>query len=209
MKIAYKVVFVICFFVMALLPCYSWAARQTPFTDEFALSEIFGNYNAQCDCSEMKGLTTYYKSQDKQEYGELTFFQEPAGRSRYREDLNRHQVVLVSNFKGGKLVVTTSKSFHEDTGELLDCDGCGSWLSFGVFEKINSKWTLINKAINLYEDGAMGNPPEIYVNNKGDKDWFEIIVAHYYFHHGEDDEAKVKLVYEKGKWTSVNLLAKQ
>jgi len=67
------------FFVMALLPCYSWAARQTPFTDEFALSEIFGNYNAQCDCSEMKGLTTYYKSQDKQEYGELTFFKSLPG----------------------------------------------------------------------------------------------------------------------------------
>jgi hypothetical protein len=44
--------------------------------------------------------------------------------------------------------------------------------------------------------------------NQGNKDWFEIVVAHYYFHHGEDDEAKVKLVYEKGKWTSVNLLEK-
>jgi hypothetical protein len=208
MKVTYRVAFVICFFIVALLSCYWWAARQTLFTDEFALRKIFENYNTQCDCSELTGITTYYKSHDKQEYGELTFFQEPNGRSRYREDLNRHQVALVSNFEDGKLVVTTSKSFDEDTGKFLDCDGCGSWLSVGVFEKINSEWILISKAINLYGNGAMGRPPEIYVNNQGNKDWFEIVVAHYYFHHGEDDEAKVKLVYEKGKWTSVNLLEK-
>lgn len=203
-----RVVLVICFFIVILWSYCWWATRQDVFTDEFALRQIFENYNAQCDCSELKGITTYYKPHDKQDYGELTFFQEPAGRSRYREDLHRHQVALVSNFEDGKLVVATSKSFHEDTGEFLDCDGCGSWLSVGVFEKKNSKWTLINKAINLYEDGAIGRPPEIYVNNQGNKDRFEITVAHYYFHHGEDDEAKVKLVYEKGKWVSVNLIEK-
>lgn len=208
MKNTYRV-FVICFFVVALLSCYWWTARQAQFTDEFALREIFEDYNAQCDCSELKGVTSYYKSYENQKYGELAFFKDSVGSYRYRKDLNRHQVALVSNLEdGAKLVVTTSKSFHEDTGEFLDCDGCGSWLSIGIFEKINSKWTLISKAINLYGDGAMGKPPEIYVNNKGSKDWFEVVVAHSYFLHGEEDEAKVNLVYRKGVWTSVNLIEK-
>jgi hypothetical protein len=209
MKNIYRVILVICFFVVALLSCYWWTSRESLFTDEFVLRKIFGNYNTQCDCAEVKGVTSYYKSYEKQKYGELVYFKEPAGSRREREDLNRHQVALISNLEDGtKLVVTSSKSFHEDTGEFLDCDGCGSWLSIGVFEKINSKWTLINKAVNLYGDGAMGKPPEIYANNKGVKDWFEIVVAHSYFLHGEDDEAKVNLVYRKGAWTSVNLIEK-
>lgn len=204
MKNSYRVIFST-FSFLILIACFWWRFEKALFTDKFALREIFENYSSSCECAETRGITSYYKPLEKRDYGELVFSQKAAG---IRQDLNRHEVALVSNLEDGtKLVVTSSKSFDEDTGEFLDCDGCGSWLSIGVFEKINSKWTLINKAVNLYGDGAMGKPPEIYANNKGVKDWFEITVAHYYFHHGEDDEAKVKLVYRKGMWTSVNLLA--
>ena len=40
------------------------------------LRKIFGNYNDQCDCAEIKGTPSYYKSNGKNEYGELFMFKE-------------------------------------------------------------------------------------------------------------------------------------
>jgi hypothetical protein len=209
MKKAFGLLCVTCIISMLFFIGYWWITKEDVFTDEFALKKIFGNYNAQCDCAEIKGTTAYYKSNGKNEYGELYVFNEPSVGRRGRQDSNRHQVVLISNLEdGAKLVVTTTKSFDEETGEFLDCNGCGSWLSVGIFKKVDSKWILADKAVNLFAEGALGHPPEIHINNKGSQEWFDITVEHYAFR-GDDEAATFKLVYRKGKWSCVDPLTWQ
>ncbi len=194
---------------MLFLIGHWWITRGDVFIDKFALRKIFGNYNDQCDCAEIKGTPSYYKSNGKNEYGELFMFKEPIGVSKRVEDLNQHKVALISTFEDGtKLVVTTSKSFDGETGEFLNCNGCGSWLSVGIFKKIDSKWILVDKAINLFGEGALGNSPEIHVNNRGSQEGFDITVEHYAFR-GDDEAATFKLVYRKGKWSCVDPLTWQ
>ena len=209
MKKASKIICVSSITVMIFFIGYWSFTKDDVFTDAFALRKIFGNYKEQCECAEISGIPTYYESTSKTKYGELGVFKEPVEALRGRQDLNRHSVVLVSNLEdGAKLVVTISKSFDGETGKFLDCNGCSSWISVGIFKKENSKWILAHKAINLFAEGALGHSPEIHANNKGSQDWLDLSVEHYAFR-GDDETTTFKLVYRNGKWSCVDPLTWQ